>query len=277
MPSPLLIVLRKEFKDALKSRWLISFAVTFFFLALGVPYIILRGGNLLPQDYPGMVVSVLVTLAVPLVPLISVAMSSTTISGERETGTMEFLMSQPASRMEIFLGKYLGLLVSITLAMLLGYCTAELLVFSSNPVFAAQFLYGLLYSCMLSAAALSIGFVISVLSKSRINAQGAGIFLWFIMVVIYDSAFLGLIAVVLNLNQYLIPIALANPVELTRSLSLMHLAKSPLAGELGPIPVTMIRTWGQELSIVILTSALTLWIIIPLGISALIFRGQDAR
>lgn len=277
MPSALLIVLKKEFRDSLKSRWLISFAVTFFFLALGVPYIILRGGNLLPQDYPGMVVAVLVTLAVPLVPLISVAMSSTTISGERETGTMEFLMSQPATRMEIFLGKYLGLLVSITMAMLLGYGTAELLVYSSNPVFAAQFLYGLLYSVMLSAAALSIGFVISVLSKSRLNAQGAGIFLWFILVVIYDSAFLGLIAVLLNVNQYLIPVALANPVELTRSLSMMHLAKSPLAGELGPIPVTMIRTWGQELAIVILTSALTLWIIIPLGISALIFRSQDAR
>ena len=277
MPSPFLVIMKKEFRDSLKSRWLISFAVTFFFLALGVPYIILRGGGVLPEDYPGMVVSTLVSLSVPLVPLIALAMSSTSVSGERETGTLEFLLAQPASKMEVFLGKFLGLEVSITLAMLLGYGTAELLVYSSNPVFALQFLYGLLYSMMLSAAAISIGFVVSVLSKGRVNAQGTGIFIWFLLVIIYDIGFLGVIAVVLNLNQYLVPMTLANPVEVTRTLSLMHLAKSPLGGELGPVATYMNRTWGQELTITILASILALWIIIPLGISALIFRKQDAR
>jgi len=277
MPSPFLVIMKKELRDSLKSRWLISFAVTFFFLALGVPYIILRGGGVLPEDYPGMVVSTLVSLSVPLVPLIALAMSSTSVAGERETGTLEFLLAQPASKMEVFLGKYVGIQVSITLAMLLGYGTAELLVYSSNPVFALQFLYGLLYSMMLSAASISIGFLVSVLSKGRVNAQGSGIFIWFLMVIIYDVGFLGVIAVVLNLNQYLVPMTLINPVEVTRTLSLMHLAKSPLGGELGPVATYMNRTWGADLTITILGAVLTFWIMIPLGISALIFRKQDAR
>ena len=277
MPSPFLVIMKKELRDSLKSRWLISFAVTFFFLALGVPYIILRGGGVLPEDYPGMVVSTLVSLSVPLVPLIALAMSSTSVAGERETGTLEFLLAQPASKMEVFLGKFLGIQVSITLAMLLGYGTAELLVYSSNPVFALQFLYGLLYSMMLSAASISIGFLVSVLSKGRVNAQGTGIFIWFLMVIIYDVGFLGVIAVVLNLNQYLVPMTLINPVEVTRTLSLMHLAKSPLGGELGPVATFMNRTWGADLTITILASVLTFWMMIPLGISALIFRKQDAR
>ncbi len=277
MPSPFLVIMKKELRDSLKSRWLISFAVTFFFLALGVPYIILRGGGVLPEDYPGMVVSTLVSLSVPLVPLIALAMSSTSVAGERETGTLEFLLAQPASKMEVFLGKYVGIQVSITLAMLLGYGTAELLVYSSNPVFALQFLYGLLYSMMLSAASISIGFLVSVLSKGRVNAQGSGIFIWFLMVIIYDVGFLGVIAVVLNLNQYLVPMTLINPVEVTRTLSLMHLAKSPLGGELGLVATYMNRTWGADLTITILGAVLTFWIMIPLGISALIFRKQDAR
>jgi Cu-processing system permease protein len=275
--SAFLVVLRKEFRDSLSSKWLLSFAITFFFLALGVPYIILRSFRYLPEDYPGMVVSTLVGLAVPLVPLISLAMSSTSIAGERETGTMEFLLAQPATRMEVFLGKYLGLLVSITLAMLLGYGTAELLVYSSNPTFIAQFMYGLLYSMMLSGAALSIGFIISVFAKGRIAAQGAGLFLWFILVVIYDVGFLGVIAVVLNLTQYLVPIALVNPVEVTRILSLMHMGKSPLRGELGPTASFMIRIWGPDLASIILSANLIIWILIPLTISALTFRRQDAR
>lgn len=40
-----LMILRKEFKDSIKSKWLIAFAVTFFFLALGVPYLLLGGGG----------------------------------------------------------------------------------------------------------------------------------------------------------------------------------------------------------------------------------------
>ncbi|MBM3898056.1 MAG: ABC transporter permease [Thaumarchaeota archaeon] len=277
MPSPFLIIMKKEFRDSLKSRWLLSFAVTFFFLALGVPYIILRGGGVLPEDYPGMVVSTLVSLSVPLVPLIALAMSSTSVSGERETGTLEFLLAQPASKMEVFLGKYVGILVSITLAMILGYGTAELLVYSSNPVFALQFLYGLVYSMMLSGAAISLGFLVSVLSKGRVNAQGAGIFIWFLMVVIYDVGFLGVIAVVLDLSEYLVPMTLANPVELTRTISLMHMARSPLGGELGPVATYMSRTWGPDLTVTILSTTLGLWILIPLGISAIIFRKQDAR
>ena len=66
MPSAFYMILKKELKDSLKSKWLVTFAVTFFFLALGVPYIILGAGGLLPQDYPGMVVGTLIPLAVPL-------------------------------------------------------------------------------------------------------------------------------------------------------------------------------------------------------------------
>ena len=109
MTNPFIMILRKELKDSLQSKWLITFGVTFFFLALGVPYIILGAGGLLPSDYPGMVVGTLVTLAVPLVPLVSLAMSSTTIAGEREVGTMEYLLAQPATKVEVFFVNMLDL------------------------------------------------------------------------------------------------------------------------------------------------------------------------
>ena len=99
-------IAKKEFKESVKSKWLVTFAITFFFLALGVPYIILGAGGFLPDDYPGMIVGTLVIVALPLIPLVSLAMSSTSIAGERETGTIEYLLAQPATRTEIFLGKY---------------------------------------------------------------------------------------------------------------------------------------------------------------------------
>lgn len=270
------MIMRKELKDALKSKWLITFAATFFFLAIGVPYLLLGAGGFLPEDYPGMVVGTLVNLAVPLVPLVSLAMSSTTIAGERETGTIEYLLAQPATKLEVFAGKYFGLTLALLLAMLLGYGTAELMVYSSNPVFITQFLISLAYSAMLSASAVGLGFIISVLVKGRAGAIGTGLFVWFLLVVIYDVGFLGVIAVVLNLEGALMPLVFANPVETTRVLSLMHMADSPLRGELGPQAGYLLREYGSTVATQILTIVLMLWIIVPTVLAYLFFNRQDA-
>ncbi|MEE9284059.1 MAG: ABC transporter permease subunit [Nitrososphaerales archaeon] len=271
-----LMILRKEFKDSIKSKWLIAFAVTFFFLALGVPYLLLGGGGFLPADYPGMVVGTLVNLAVPLVPLVSLAMSSTTIAGERETGTIEYLLSQPATKLEVFGAKYVGLVISLTLAMLIGYGAAELLVYSSNPVFIVQFLFALGYSAMLSASAVALGFIVTVSVKGRAAAIGTGLFIWFIIVVIYDVGFLGVIAVILDLSDFLVPLVVANPVETTRMLAFMHMADSPLRGELGPQASFLIREYGTIVVTQMLTLVLLTWIVVPLVIAYAIFRRQDA-
>ena len=276
MPSAFYMILRKELKDSLKSKWLVTFAVTFFFLALGVPYIILGAGGLLPQDYPGMVVGTLITLAVPLVPLVSLAMSSTTIAGERETGTLEYLLAQPASKMEVFFGKYVGITLSLTLAMGLGYGGAELIVYATNPTFIVSFLYALLYSSMLSGASVGLGFVISVLTKTRAAAIGSGLFLWFVLVIIYDSGFLGVITVALNADSLLLPLTIANPVETTRILAMMHMADSPLRGELGPQASYLLQQYGSIVASRILAAVLIIWVVVPITIAYLIFRRQDA-
>ncbi|HIM82439.1 MAG TPA: hypothetical protein EYM50_01645 [Nitrososphaerales archaeon] len=276
MPSAFYMILRKELKDSLKSKWLVTFAVTFFFLALGVPYIILGAGGLLPQDYPGMVVGTLITLAVPLVPLVSLAMSSTTIAGERETGTLEYLLAQPASKMEVFFGKYVGITLSLTLAMGLGYGGAELIVYATNPTFIVSFLYALLYSSMLSGASVGLGFVISVLTKTRAAAIGSGLFLWFVLVIIYDSGFLGVITVALNADSLLLPLTIANPVETTRILAMMHMADSPLRGELGPQASYLLQEYGSIVASRILAAVLIIWVVVPITIAYLIFRRQDA-
>ena len=276
MPSAFYMILKKELKDSLKSKWLVTFAVTFFFLALGVPYIILGAGGLLPQDYPGMVVGTLITLAVPLVPLVSLAMSSTTIAGERETGTLEYLLAQPASKVEVFFGKYVGIVLSLTLAMMLGYGGAELIVYATNPTFIVSFIYALLYSSLLSAASVGLGFIISVMTKTRAAAIGSGLFLWFVLVIIYDSGFLGVITVALNADALLLPLTIANPVETTRILALMHMADSPLRGELGPQASYLLQEYGSIVASRILAAVLILWVVVPVMISYLIFRGQDA-
>ena len=101
-------------------------------------------------------------------------------------------------------------------------------------------------------------------------------FLWFVLVVIYDSGFLGVITVALDADSLLIPLTLANPVETTRILALMHMSESPLRGELGPQAAYLLQTYGSITASRILSVVLILWVVVPVAISYLIFRKQDA-
>ena len=101
-------------------------------------------------------------------------------------------------------------------------------------------------------------------------------FLWFVLVVIYDSGFLGVITVALDADSLLIPLTLANPVETTRILALMHMAESPLRGELGPQASYLLQNYGSITASRILTAVLLLWVIVPVVISFILFNRQDA-
>jgi Cu-processing system permease protein len=51
----------------------------------------------------------LASLVIYLVPLIALILGYDTIVGERERGALELLLTMPISRLEVLLGKYLGL------------------------------------------------------------------------------------------------------------------------------------------------------------------------
>ena len=114
------------------------------------------------------------------------------------------------------------------------------------------------------------------LTKTRAAAIGSGLFLWFVLVIIYDSGFLGVITVALNADSLLLPLTIANPVETTRILAMMHMADSPLRGELGPQASYLLQEYGSIVASRILAAVLIIWVVVPITIAYLIFRRQDA-
>ena len=85
-----------------------------------------------------------------------------------------------------------------------------------------------------------------------------------------------LFANVLNADALLLPLTIANPVETTRILALMHMADSPLRGELGPQASFLLQEYGSIVASRILAAVLILWVVVPVTISYLLFRRQDA-
>src|SRR5512134_1620517 len=123
----------KELRDRLRNRWVLAVAAVFTALALVIVYF---GGA--QQGSVGMrsiefTIASLVSLVIYLIPLIALLLGFDAIVGERERGSLDLLLALPITRLELLLGKYLGLAAAMSLSTLIGFgLVAVLLVAQSG-------------------------------------------------------------------------------------------------------------------------------------------------
>src|SRR5690606_9077874 len=118
---PLLTVAGKEFRDRIRNRWVLAVALIFTVFALVITFF---GGA--QQGSIGFrsiefVIASLVSLVIYLIPLIALLLGFDAIVGERERGSLNLLLSMPISRLELLLGKYLGLASALVLSIIIGF------------------------------------------------------------------------------------------------------------------------------------------------------------
>ena len=114
--SRILATAATEFRIALRNRW-VAIAIAMmavFSLALAAAGSAPTGA--LGVDRLSVTVASLTSLAVYLVPLVALLMSFDAISGEIERGTLPLLLTYPASRAQIVLGKFLAHMAVLALA-----------------------------------------------------------------------------------------------------------------------------------------------------------------
>ncbi|MCB0175574.1 MAG: ABC transporter permease subunit, partial [Anaerolineae bacterium] len=88
------------------------------------------------------------------------------LAGERERGTLGYLLAQPINRAEVLLGKYLGLAASLLGALALGFGLSAIVIAGQGGQTDAG-AFGLMagFAFILALGMLSLGFLISVLSR----------------------------------------------------------------------------------------------------------------
>jgi ABC-type transport system involved in multi-copper enzyme maturation permease subunit len=136
-----------------------------------------------------------------------------------------------------------------------------------------QYLQFVVLAGVLAAATLSIGLLISVLSKTRMASIAIAIVAWFLLVLVYD---IGAIALALTLSasgDTLLLATLANPVEGVRILAVIGL--QPDLRVLGPLGSYLVNEIGTGTTVVLLLGALGMWTAAPLVMAVRVFRGQD--
>ena len=197
--NPVMIIAKKEVMDNIRNKWIIVLSIIFALLTLVVSYF----GSIFSEGWQdlGTTIAGMMSLVQFLVPIIALVLGYNAIIGEIERGSMSALLSQSTSRLEIVLGKFIGLGSILGITILVGFGIAGIIIalnvadtnFLDYLVFiASTILVGLVFLC------LAIFF--STLFKKRTTAMGGAIFLWFLFNMILPIIYTGIMATTVGLS-----------------------------------------------------------------------------
>jgi Cu-processing system permease protein len=267
-------IARKELSDAVAGRWVVLYGGLFAVLALGLAYLGQRNiGGLGFENFSRTTASLL-NLCLLLSPLIALSLGAGAIAGERDKGYLPYLLSQPITRLELLLGKYLGLVAAISLATIAGFGAGGVVIATfASAIDASTYVLLLVLMLSLTAVMTGIGLLISTLSATRVQALGVAMFAWFAAVLFFDLVVIGSVSQASLGGTGLLVTLLANPVEVTRVLAIMHL--EPDLSVLGPFGSYLMDTLGLRGATAVLATALAIWTAAPLALAAWVFNQRD--
>lgn len=263
----------RELRDALRTRWFALYSLALMVLAGGLTYI-----NTVYSGYAGLqgfsrASAGLVNLMLLVVPLMGLIAGALTLAGERERKTLGYMMSQPISAGELFLGKVAGLAAAMATSLLLSFGVVGVLLGTRGaPMNAADFAGFSGLTILLALVGLGFGVLISSAASRVAQAQGVSLFVWFVLVFLGDLGVMGSMLVTRMRVESLLFWSLINPLQVYRLATIAVL--SPRLEVLGPAGLYVMAVLGSAL-VPLLVALLVAWVIVPLVLAFWIFRRGD--
>ena len=259
----------KEFRDRMRNRWVLAVTLVFTVFSLVIAYF---GGA--QQGAVGFrsiefTIASLVSLVIYLIPLISLLLGFDAIVGERERGSLDLLLSLPITRLELLLGKYLGLAAALTLSTLVGFGLVAVLLYQHISWAGLYHYIGfMISSVLLGLAFLSMAVLMSVVARDRTRASGLAIAMWFFFVLVFDLLLLGILVGTGGSfgGDTFAWLLLLNPADVFRILNVFSLDDvRTMYGLASIIPPSL----GSPL---VMGSVMLAWIVLPLAVARWRFK-----
>lgn len=265
----ILTVFRRELGEAVTSRWFLLYTLAFAVLGLAVSYISAAGAGGAGLSGYGRTSAGLVNLVLLVAPLMSLTAGAGLIAPDRERGMLAYVLAQPVLRSEVLIGKYAGAAAALASCLCLGLgACAAILSWKGGATRPGALLELAGLSFLLSLAGLSLGTLISVLSRRVAMAMGASVFLWLVLVFVSDLGLMaGTVAFRISI-QKLFFVSLLNPMQIFKMWSLYGIEAS--LDVLGPAGLYATEEYGRQLHW-IFAGCMTAWIVFPLLIAATLF------
>ena len=272
--SAIFMIAGQEARIHVRNRWTLLFAVVFGVLALAISYF-----GLVTEGYAGFqgferTSASLLSLVLYLVPLVALTMSTLSLTGNR--GAAELLFSQPVSRVEILLGKVLGMFGSMLAATLFGFGIAGVVIaLEAGTDGLLRFLSFTGIALLLALAFLSLGSLLAVFGATRTRAFGLALFAWFFLVLFYDLLVMGAAFVLKEkaANLLIFLSLFGNPVDAARVAGLISMGDATIFGAAGAALLKFLG--GRAACQVVLLFTLAAWTVAPIAAASRVLRKRD--
>ena len=256
-------IVRAQARDAVRSRWLLGYATFFFLLTEGV----IRFSG----DGPKAILT-LASATLIVIPLVTLVLSTIHVYNAREF--TELLLAQPVTRRQLYAGLYLGLTLPLAAAFILGAAVPFALHRIGDPRLGVSLAVLLAAGVTLTFVFTALAFVVAAFVDDRLRRMGTAIALWLVAAVLYDGLVLVLAMLFADypIERMMLGLTLGNPVDLARVILLLQFDVSALMGYTGAV---FQQFFGGAIGIAIASTALALWVMLPVALGLRAFRKRD--
>jgi len=256
-------VVRSQLRDAMRSRWLTVYTLFFTFLAEGL--IRFSGSD-------AKAILSLTTVVLIVIPLVTLVLSTIYVYNAREF--TELLLAQPIKRSSMFAGLYLGLTLPLAGGFAAGVAVPFIVRGGGDPALRGALLTLLAIGVVLTGVFTAIAFWIALRAEDRLRGLGMALGVWLLLGLLYDGAVLVVVAVFADypIERPLLALSFANPIDLGRMIMLLRLDVAALMGYTGAV---FQRFFSGASGVALASTALAAWMVVPLGLSARLFRRKD--
>lgn len=248
---------RREFREALRNYWF--WVNSGVFLTGGLLLVLFGQADVDILGYRGVARSLagLMQLALFLVPLMAVFPTAAVLAGEREVGTLDYLLAQPVSRADVYAGKWLGVSAAVLTSVLGGMAlVGGLAAVRGMPPLLLLELTGL--AVLLALAFVSLGLWLSASTSTQGRATSLGLTLWLFLLALGSLGLMGAL-VGWGVSPVLLEVwAFVNPVEAFRMAMVALL--DPGMQMLGPVGADLAEALGHGRLVALSLASLALWI-----------------
>ena len=246
----LLLIAYLDLKESIRANWFIIYSLVFgglialFFIA-GITESQVMGFSGLSR-----LLLMYIQVTIVILPIFILITTVRSISGDRDSHILEYMLSFPISLKQYYWGKVFGRFITVFLPVFMAMVFAILYgVFKGAAVpWGIFFLYtGLLFA--MSLAFLGIAFFVSSIVKSSEMALGISFFVWIFLLAFIDIALISLMMQERMSTGLIIGIALVNPMEIFRvaAISLFD----PELTVMGPVAFYILDMMSQKMFVFI--------------------------
>lgn len=292
-------VARKDFRDAIRSQWLLALSALFV-VAFALPALIRfsLGVGLGDRQQATQIMVLFIRFmksgTAVLVPIIAIVVTYASITREQESGTLKLLLALPHSRADVVVGKLLGRSAVVALPIAFGFLIAGIILVPSTPGaaiwrFGAFALLTVLLGVVFVGLSLGISAAASTDRQSMVGSVGV-----FMAGSVFWGPATGRIASSLNeyagistQSRYLVELFLKilNPIAAYKTLVDSLITQSQMGARqqlfgffLFPDPAAQ-EALGEELPLIFtdpfIVALMVLWFIVPVYIGMEIFERAD--